>query len=126
VTKFCGVCLITEDVPALTRFYETVLQTASEGDDIHAEVQTDGTALAIYSRAAAESDMGFSFDVYCGTGKMTLGFNVEDVDAEYERLNVLGVEFVAVPTTYPWGSRAMHFRDPDGNIITFRCPAASS
>ena len=126
MTKFCGVCLITDDVPALTRFYETVLQTTAEGDDIHADVHTDSTGLAIYSKAAAERDMGFGFDVYSGTGKMTLGFNVEDVDAEYERLKALGIKFVVIPTTYPWGSRAMHFRDPDGNIITFRCPASSS
>lgn len=51
----------------------------------------------------------------------TFGFNVENVDDEFERLKSLNmdIEFVAVPTTYPWGSRAMHFRDPDGNIVCF-------
>ena len=43
------------------------------------------------------------------------------MDKEYDRINKIGVEFVAMPKTYPWGNRAMQFRDPDGNIITFAC-----
>ena len=48
-------------------------------------------------------------------------FIVEDIDAEYERLMALNmdIEFVAVPTTYPWGARSMHFRDLDGNLVCF-------
>jgi uncharacterized glyoxalase superfamily protein PhnB len=117
---FDGVCLITEDVRALTKFYEQVLQSEAEGGDVHAELKTQGAALAIYARSAAERDMGFCFEEHCGVGKLTLGFTVEDVDAEYERLQALGVTFVTRPTTYRWGNRAMHFRDPDGNIVGFR------
>ncbi|NLA87784.1 MAG: VOC family protein [Clostridiales bacterium] len=45
----------------------------------------------------------------------------ENVDAEYERLKSfhMNIEYVAVPTTYPWGARSMHFRDPDGNTVCF-------
>jgi uncharacterized glyoxalase superfamily protein PhnB len=46
-------------------------------------------------------------------------FQVDDVDAEHERLQELDVEIVAPPTTHPWGRRAMQFLDPDGNVITF-------
>jgi catechol 2,3-dioxygenase-like lactoylglutathione lyase family enzyme len=46
-------------------------------------------------------------------------FEVEDVDAEYERLKALDVEFVMLPTTHPWGARSFWFRDPDGNIVDF-------
>ncbi|MBW4840742.1 MAG: VOC family protein [Paenibacillaceae bacterium] len=118
--KFVDVAILTEQVVAMTRFYETVLQATAVGDEIHVEVKTEGTGLAIYSRRAAETDMGFDFSTYWGSGNFTLGFNVEDVDAEYERLKALDVEFVAPPTTYPWGARSMHFRDPDGNIVCFR------
>ncbi|MEW6754154.1 MAG: VOC family protein [Candidatus Latescibacterota bacterium] len=119
---FSGVALITEDVAALTRFYEQVLQTQAEGGGVHAEVRTRGAALAIYAKSAAERDMGFSFDQFGGTGKVALGFAVEDVDAEYERVQGLGVVFVTRPTTYPWGRRAVHFRDPEGNIVGFSAP----
>lgn len=117
---FSDIGLITEDVTALTRFYEDILQTKAEGDHIHATIETKGTGLAIYLKQAAESDMKFDFSNYWGSGNFTLGFNVEDVDKEYERLKALDVEFITVPTTYPWGARAVHFRDPDGNIICFR------
>ena len=43
------------------------------------------------------------------------------VDAEYERLKALGVEFVKLPKTHPWGSRSFWFRDLDGNIVDFVC-----
>ena len=118
--NFDGISLITEDVVALTEFYTQVLQAESEGGEVHAEIKTEGAGLVIYARSAAERDMGFGFEEHYGVGKMTLSFTVENVDAEYERLQALRVTFVAEPKTYPWGNRATHFRDPDGNIVGFR------
>ncbi|MGG6311605.1 VOC family protein [Paenibacillus macerans] len=118
--KFVDVGIITEQVAVLAEFYETILQTKAVGDEVHTEVKINGIGLAIYSRQAAERDMGFDFSQHWGAGNFTLGFNVDDVDAEYGRLKALNVEFVALPTTYPWGARSMHFRDPDGNIVCFR------
>lgn len=48
-----------------------------------------------------------------------LEFAVDDVDAEYERLLAAGVEIASAPVTYPWGWRAIGFKDPDGNNIDF-------
>ncbi len=117
--KFTGISIITEDVKKLAAFYAEVLQTKAEDSDIHSVVETDGAGLVIYSKKAAETDMGFDFSRYWGSGNITLQFMVDDVDAEYERIKAMDVEFVALPTTHPWGSRAMQFRDMDGNIITF-------
>ena len=50
-----------------------------------------------------------------------LQFTVEDVDEEYERLERIGVELIKHPTTQPWGSRSVWFRDPDGNAIDLYC-----
>lgn len=119
--KFNGICIITGNVPRLARFYEQILKTASEGDDIHTAIPMDGAALVIYSKAAAENDMKFDFGRYWGSGNFTISFTVDDVDLEYERLKALNVEFVTSPKTYPWGARSVHFRDPDGNIVTFAC-----
>ncbi|MFD0619902.1 VOC family protein [Paenibacillus sp. GCM10027629] len=118
--NFSDVCLITEEVTTLTRFYEVILQAKAVGDHTHAIVQTNGAGLAIYSKRAAESDMKFDFSRYWGSGNITLSFNVDDIDVEYERLKAFDVEFVTEPTTYPWGARSVLFRDPDGNIICFR------
>ncbi|MFR2589467.1 MAG: VOC family protein [Ruthenibacterium lactatiformans] len=48
-----------------------------------------------------------------------LEFAVDDVDAEYERLLTAGISVERPPVTYPWGYRAIGFRDPDGNNIDF-------
>lgn len=114
--KFQDICIITENVSKLARFYEAVLNAKADGDDIHSVV--DG--LAIYSKKAAETDMAFDFSKYWGSGNFTIGYAVDDVDKEYERLKSLNVEFISSPTTWPWGARSVHFRDPDGNIVCFR------
>lgn len=118
--RFSDFCLITEDVIKLVGFYECVFQTKAEGDEIHSSLLTDGAGIAIYSKKAAETDMSFDFSKHWGAGNFTIGYNVADVDAEYERLKALNVDFVTTPTTWPWGARSVHFRDPDGNIICFR------
>jgi catechol 2,3-dioxygenase-like lactoylglutathione lyase family enzyme len=116
--KFTGICPITKNVPALIDFYSRVLGVVGEGDDTHAELKTEGAQLAIFSMDGMESLAPSSMDG-CGYGSFTLGFEVTDVDAEYEHLKALGVCFVKLPTTHPWGARSVWFRDPDGNIVDF-------
>lgn len=118
--RFADVCIITEDVTALAEFYAAILQSKSEGNEVHAFIETDGAGLALYLKQAAEDDMKFDFTRHWGAGSVTLGFNVNDADAEYARLRKLGVDFITEPRTYPWGARSFHFRDPDGNIVCFR------
>jgi uncharacterized glyoxalase superfamily protein PhnB len=55
-----------------------------------------------------------------GANNVIVGFNVDDVDAEYKRLLPLGVEMLNQPTTHPWAARSFQFKDPDGNILNFR------
>jgi catechol 2,3-dioxygenase-like lactoylglutathione lyase family enzyme len=116
--KFTGVCLITPNVSALVSFYTRVLGVKAEGDDVHAELKTEGAGIAIFSTAGMESMAPRSMQG-AGYGSVTMGFEVNDVDAEYERLKTLGVEFVKLPETHPWDSRSVWFRDPDGNIVDF-------
>jgi uncharacterized glyoxalase superfamily protein PhnB len=49
-------------------------------------------------------------------------FVVDDVDAEYQRLHSLNVEWVQTPTTMPWGNRSILFRDPGGNLVNLFRP----
>jgi catechol 2,3-dioxygenase-like lactoylglutathione lyase family enzyme len=49
--------------------------------------------------------------------EIILDFLVDDVDAEYQRVARLGVDWVLPPTTQPWGNRSMVFRDPAGNLV---------
>ena len=113
------VCLITDDVLRLARFYQTILKTNADGDAVHMAFATAGCRLAIYAKAAAIQDMKFDFPHGAGCGQTTLMFRTEDVAEDYARLTALGVDFITAPTTYPWGATSFHFRDPDGNIVGF-------
>jgi uncharacterized glyoxalase superfamily protein PhnB len=116
--KFVGICLITNNVPVLVDYYTKVLGVRAKGDDVHAELDTEGAGISIFSAEGMESMAPLSLQG-AGYGSFTTMFEVEDVDAEYERLKALNVEFVMPPTTHPWGARSFWFRDPDGNIVDF-------
>lgn len=116
--KFVGICLITQNVPALADFYTKVLGINALGDDTHKELNTQGASIAIFSIEGMEVMAPQSMSG-AGHGSITLAFEVEDVNVEYERLKTLKVEFVKLPETHPWGSRSFWFRDPDGNIVDF-------
>lgn len=48
-------------------------------------------------------------------GEIILDFMADDIDSEYVRIDGLGVTWVMLPTTQPWGRRSMLFRDPLGH-----------
>jgi catechol 2,3-dioxygenase-like lactoylglutathione lyase family enzyme len=117
--KFTGICLLTERLPVLVQFYATILGCQAEGDDTHAEFEIGGVSLAIFTRQGMQAMAPGSMEGAGQGDSFTIGIEVDDVDAQYERLKGLGVNFVKLPATYPWGARSVWFRDPDGNIVEF-------
>lgn len=120
--KLASARIVTQDVPALARFYQSVTGVAPVGNEDFVEVRTSGSVLAICSERSVEKDNA-SAAVARENRSMILEFEVEDVDAEQARLKPLVAEWVLEPTTQPWGNRSMLFRDPDGNLINVYSPA---
>ena len=115
-------CLITGRFNELVDFYESVLSRKAQrsGPD-YAEFRSDRGVLAIFSSAAQERYIPGSAPA--GSNKsVILEFQVADVDAEYRRLQPLVKTWVKPPTTQPWGTRSIYFRDPDGNLVDFFRP----
>lgn len=115
-------CLITGDVKNLVAFYELVLERKAKwsGDD-YAEFATGAGVLAIFSARAQEKYIPGSAEA-AKNRSVILEFKVADADGEYRRLkNVVG-KWVKPPTTQPWGTRSVYFRDPDGNLVDFYTP----
>lgn len=52
-------------------------------------------------------------------------FEVEDVEAEFARLQPEAEDVVLAPTTMPWGNRSAIVRDPDGNVVNLFSKPAS-
>lgn len=116
--KFSGVCIVTENVLRLSDFYQKVLKAAAEGNDTHMAIKVNGMELTIISEKGME-DLAAGSVKYTGNSSSVLMFEVEDADCEYERLKAMNIEFIRLPTTFPWGNWAFWFKDPDGNIVDF-------
>ena len=120
--NFASVRVITEDVDRLVDFYETVTTvSAARYTPQFAEFHFPTFTLAI-----GHSDMVELF----GSGSahaadnhsLIVEFLADEVDAEYQRLQTLDVEWVQAPTTMPWGNRSILLRDPDGNLVNLFQP----
>jgi catechol 2,3-dioxygenase-like lactoylglutathione lyase family enzyme len=122
VLALAHTCLITDNVKRLVDFYEPVLgEKATWSGEDYAEFRTGSGVLAIFSFAAQERYIPGSAEA--GKNKsMILEFEVADVDREYRRLQTLVKTWVKPPTTQPWGTRSIYFRDPDGNLVDFFKP----
>ena len=47
---------------------------------------------------------------------------IEFLDGVHQDLAGFVGDFVAEPTTLPWGNRSLLLRDPDGNLVSFFTP----
>jgi predicted enzyme related to lactoylglutathione lyase len=119
---FVSIRIITDDVAGLAGFYEraTGVQAAWANENF-AELVTGSATLAIASTgtvplfapgAARPAD----------NNTVIIEFLVDDVDAVHRNLAGFVADFVAEPTTMPWGNRSLLFRDPDGNLVNFFTP----
>ena len=118
--QFTDVCFITNDVLRLRAFYEAVFRVDAEGDEIHSGISLDGLTLVFDHVDITDENPTFRYIEGGGSNNIIVGFNVNDVDAEYQRLLTLGAKMLNEPTTHPWGARSFQFKDPDGNILNFR------
>jgi catechol 2,3-dioxygenase-like lactoylglutathione lyase family enzyme len=117
-------CLITKDVRGLSDFYAKVLQIEPHrtGDD-YVEFRTPAATLALFSATAQENYIP-GVAVPAANRSSILQFRVADVDREYARLQPIVNEWVKPPSTQPWGTRSIYFRDPEGNLVDFFAPAS--
>lgn len=126
--KLIYACVLAREIERLDAFYRDVLQLDSRSPrDTYREFQTQPGIFSLWSRAEFEQITGTSASEREATGSVMLEFQVQDVDAEYERLRNLprlAIEFVLEPTSLAWGNRSIYFRDPEGNLINFFTPVS--
>ena len=111
--------IITDDVARLADFYERVIGgTAARQGEVFAELRTASGTLALGSTATVGPGAARPSD----NNSVIIEFLVDDVDAEFVRLQDVVADLVQPPTTMPWGNRSLLFRDPDGNLINLFTP----
>jgi uncharacterized glyoxalase superfamily protein PhnB len=112
--------IVTDDVERIAGFYSQLLARSVTLNEYYVEVPTGAMSVGFSKcRFTEELTPGTTCTATLGAkrGEVILDFVTDDVDAEYERISALGVEWVLAPTTQPWGKRSMLFRDPDGQLI---------
>ncbi|RKT09282.1 putative enzyme related to lactoylglutathione lyase [Streptomyces sp. 1114.5] len=120
--EFVSIRIITGDVARLVDFYEraTGVQAHWSTEDF-AELRTAGATLAIgHTRTVALFAPGSARPADNNT--VITEFLVTDVDGVHRNLADSVTDFVAGPTTMPWGNRSLLLRDPDGNLVNFFTP----
>jgi uncharacterized glyoxalase superfamily protein PhnB len=116
--NFTQIRLVTTNVKNLTRFYEGATgATATVLSSGYVEFQHSPCRGLAIADAAALRTYGEGAVAPAANRSAVLDFEVEDVDAEYERLRNHVNDWVQPPMDRPWGNRAMLFRDPDGNLV---------
>ncbi|MGC5565640.1 VOC family protein [Streptomyces sp. FR-108] len=124
--NFVSIRIITGDVARLVAFYERVTGlTATWANDDFAELGTPNATLAIASTRTVPLFAPGSARP-AENHSVIIEFLVDDVDAVHKNLSEYVTDFVAGPTTMPWGNRSLLLRDPDGNLINFFTPPAEA
>jgi len=112
--------IVTDDVEAMASFYANLVGASVTLNEFYVEVPA-GTMSVGFSKRRFTEDHSAKADCTANLGakhgETILDFVVDDVDAVYQRIDALGVEWVLPPTTQPWGKRSMLFRDPEGHLV---------
>ncbi|MEB4210097.1 VOC family protein [Mycobacterium sp. 94-17] len=106
-----------ESLSRSVAFYRDVigLRVRTEGDG-YVEFELENTKFSLFERSKLPELIGREGGTApCGE----IGFLIEDVDAQADRLRGLGVEILRGPVDRPWRERTLHIADPDGNVIEF-------
>lgn len=119
--KFASTRIIASDIKAMVSFYEVVTGMQAQWlAPVFAEIVTPGATLAIgsvetvglWKEGSAEPGANRS---------ACIEFQVEDIDAEFERLKDK-VTLVHDMKTMPWGNKTFQFRDPEGTAVSLYMP----
>jgi catechol 2,3-dioxygenase-like lactoylglutathione lyase family enzyme len=106
--------IVTDDVEGLAGFYAGLLGVRAALNEYYVELEAGPASVGFSKRRFTEYQEAGR---HPGRDECILDFLVEDVDAEYPRVDALGVQWVLPPTTQPWGNRSMIFRDPAGHLV---------
>lgn len=118
--------MITDDLERVVRFYERVTGVpAVRYTPVFAELILPSCTLA-FGHTQTTQLFGTDSARPADNHSLIVEFRVDDVDAEYRRLEPLVADWVQAPTTMPWGNRSVLFRDPDGNLVNLFTPVTEA
>ena len=79
-------------------------------------LRASNTSIELFEFSSPAPKPGDPKRPVCDHGITHIGFEVDDIDAEYERLTAAGMSFNCPPQDLG-ASRVTYGRDPDGNVL---------
>ena len=120
--QLASIRIITDDLDRLVSFYEQLTGvTAERPAPPFAELVLPSATLAV-GQSQTVGLFGAGSARAADNHSVIIEFRVDDIDAEYTRLEALVSDWIQEPTTMPWGNRSILFRDPDGNLVNLFAP----
>ncbi|NIF71704.1 VOC family protein [Burkholderia sp. Ap-962] len=122
--KFASIRVATRNLEGLIAFYQQLSGLAATRlADGFAEIRFEGATLALSAEQLIER-FNAGAAVAASNRSAILEFEVDDVDAVFDRMKAAQAELVMPTTVMPWGNRSLLLRDPDGNLVNvFSRPA---
>jgi methylmalonyl-CoA epimerase len=118
VKRLDHIAIAVRDLEESSRFYRDVLGLAGAGEETVAEQQVrvgffaaGSTRIELLEPTAADSPVA-KFLEACGPGLHHVGIEVDDLDAELERLRRAGVAFTSEPPRAGCGGSRVIFIHP--------------
>lgn len=104
--------VFVSDLPRAVAFYRDVLGLECVREDAAFGFAAFAAGPIRLGIAEVGQDQEYLLERHTG-----IGFVVDDLDAEHDRLAEAGVVFPAAPERQPWGDYMALFADPDGNVF---------
>lgn len=123
---FLAPLLVTRDFEGTLAFYRAALGVPFTGERPYMECRTERSLIAILDREFMAR--GGELDLPIGgsampTGATLLAFEVDDLEAAFERLSAAEIKFLTPPSDrIPLGRRYAFLRDPDGRTVALLGP----
>lgn len=115
-------CLLTDDVEKMRKFYMELLGFKPQVDNQgYVEFQMDGNAVLSIFDISVHNGMALEPAAISGSQNIILEFDVDDIEAEFKKVEGMDAKIVKPITTQAWGNTSFWFRDPDGNLLNFYC-----
>ncbi len=110
--------LFVDDIEISKAFYSAIFEKSPIFEDQNSVVFKFGDLLInLLSQSEAPGLIQPAKVASKGDGtRFQLTIQVDDVDAQAQRLNALGVALISGPIDRPWGIRTILFADPDGHL----------
>jgi len=114
IKQFAGVTIWSEDLNNLLPFYRDVLglKVATESDRFavfgNGQPDTPSLALGTHSEVHGRNN---------DPARHMVGFNSDNITADWKRLKAAGVEFIEDPTEYGDDMTIATLKDPEGNLV---------